>query len=195
VFSGKRYSGKDCLAVELFKQLEKDQISCCNKALGLEFKMKYATTYNVDYERLLNDREYKEIHRDQMTIYFKTIKNDFAENVANQIISGTVKSKCAVVTDVRQAEDIQPLLHVKQICPNISVLLVRINASDNARLSRGWLRTSYDDHICETDLDNYQGWDVIFDNSSQGLEHIEHFVSTVLKPKILSCINNKEANN
>ena len=72
--SGKRGSGKDFFGAVLKEFLEDTlSVKVETRSLANSFKGVFAAHAGLSFERLLNDREYKETHRREMNAFFSEI--------------------------------------------------------------------------------------------------------------------------
>jgi recombinational DNA repair ATPase RecF len=176
--------------------------------LAYAFKHNYARAFNLDFDRLLNDREYKEARRTHMNDYFeKCVKEDkehkdveveyvveethrLFEKQAHDEIKNSDKAPHAtysshhpgilIVSDFRLLRDI-PTLRRRVL----DMSLVRISRSEESKLKSGWKPDEkVDKHFTEVDLDSFDQWDHQIDNSGS-LEQLdkqaEQLVERILK--------------
>jgi len=73
---------------------------------------------------------------------------------------------------------------LRQTLPHLKVILIRINIKDEARAKRGWVQANIDFDPTETALDDYDDWDLAFNNSKDGLEHCQQWVNTQVWPLV-----------
>jgi len=147
-FSGKRAAGKDFVGGVARAELERGVTGC--KTLRLAFsdqcKREFAMVRGLDFERLMHDREYKEIHRAEMTAFYERCvaidPNHFIHGLLNEakaFLDGCGDSPAVVcVTDNRLVAECDEL---RKRCGDIGAdqcLFVRVSASTDARLERGW---------------------------------------------------------
>eukprot|EP01126_Amoeba_proteus_P064649 TRINITY_DN9075_c0_g2_i2.p1 TRINITY_DN9075_c0_g2~~TRINITY_DN9075_c0_g2_i2.p1 ORF type:complete len:168 (-),score=29.69 TRINITY_DN9075_c0_g2_i2:417-920(-) len=135
-----------------------------------EFKRMFAKSAGLDYDRILNDREYKEKYRTQMLEYYHAHSNIpfcavLGERIVQETIKGFNKKKCYVVSDIRGPAEIQQFKAVRRQHTGIKLILVRINISDAARSKRGWTLSAVDRDPTETALDDFDDWDLAFSNN------------------------------
>lgn len=68
-----------------------------------------------------------------------------------------------IITDLRT--NLQVEYVKKHIADRFETKYVRVNCSDETKSRRGWMKTHYDDSPYETELDNYDGFNIIVDNN------------------------------
>lgn len=147
--SGKRFTGKDTFAgffdVPVF-------------AFASESKRMFAArNQDIDFDRLMTDRAYKEAVRPRLTEFTVTeIARDplvFCRSVADRITGPSL------ISDVRLK------LEVEHLRSRFDFKLVRLVRSDALRASSGWTWTDgVDTHHTETELDDPSLWDEVVTN-------------------------------
>jgi phosphomevalonate kinase len=174
LLSGKRYSGKGTTTEILLNHCQSLNIPCTNLSFSYSLKEIFCKEKNLDLDRFLTDHEYKDLHRNDLTTYYKsTDPIIYAEYIKDKINNGD--NKVIIIDDLR---NYLHLNFMKEYYSNIKV--IRINSLDESKMSRGWFKTEYDNDICENELDNYDEFDVIFDND---------FTKNDLKNQIMNKIN------
>jgi len=191
LLSGKRCSGKDTVAIEIKKIAEQHDTDCVITHFTDEFKRLYCEKFNLDFHRILIDREYKEAHRDEMTRYYAQLSHEgfsfitsLAEKVHRDCIAGFTRKRFYVIPDLRDLGGIKTFQNLRQTLPHLKVILIRINIKDEARAKRGWIQANIDFDPTETALDDYDDWDLAFNNSKDGLEHCQQWVNTQVWPLV-----------
>lgn len=91
-----------------------------------------------------------------------------------------------IVSDIRRQTDIKYFTEQFQ---RGNMLLIRIEATDETRKSRGWVfKEGVDDVQSECDLDGFTGWDLTVQNNTNSLDGIIMdtliMVTNKLKPNI-----------
>lgn len=188
--SGKRASGKDYVASILQPALEAKGLSVQRCAVGAINKKAYAAWVGIDAARLEEDREFKESHRIAMVQHHKA-RNARDPEWCLKELWRQADEACAdvlLLTDFRTHEDYQWFL--EKSSSRDKLVLLRIEASNEARLSRGWIPDPAKDMLySETDLDIFSGWDACFDNSSDGSsEVVSEWITNTAVPRVLSRI-------
>ncbi|XP_055945146.1 phosphomevalonate kinase-like [Argiope bruennichi] len=183
ILSGKRKCGKDYVANILLERYGKDDAVILR--LSGPLKERYALENNLNYEKLLDSSEYKEIFREKMIKWGEAIRNqDPGYFCRHAIQQSCAKSKRIwIVSDARRKTDIE---FFKTNYPD-ETYTVRINASDVVRQKRGWnYAKGVDDCESECGLDDYNQWnlEIYNDNDEQMLEGIQKvFLSTKINVK------------
>lgn len=184
IISGKRYSGKDTVADIIMTYLNDWNFllefnSLFRIAIADTCKRNCGRDKGLDAERLINDREYKEIHRNTLTEYlYSEVKKDFfifERKTLEQIRENN--SDIVLVTDCRMKYSLKYFR--ENANDKYKFVTIRINASDEAKQNRGWVKTPYDDSDIETDLDDVTDWDIVIDNSSSKEDLIENVKNNI----------------
>lgn len=87
--SGKRGSGKDFFGTLFKKYLEteiQERVKTETKSLANAFKAVFAEHAGLSFERLMDDREYKELHRKQMNEFFTKINEVYPQFLSHRMI-------------------------------------------------------------------------------------------------------------
>lgn len=162
LISGKRTTGKDTVC-EIIKEISKVKFDSI--AFAYATKMGYCKDNNLDLNRMLNDYEYKESHRKGLLQYYLTHHDPlFYSDYVLEYINSETKNDINnfIIPDLRIREHADVF---KSLDPTrYRCIFIRINASDETKISRGWIRKECDDNITETGLDNYDGFDIIINN-------------------------------
>lgn len=174
VISGKRKSGKDFMTDLLVKRLGPEK--CAVIRLSGPIKERYALEHNLDYQKLLEASEYKEIYRLEMIHWSEKIRTAQPDYFCyHAILQSRARIKNIwIVSDARRQTDID-FFHKK--FPDITSF-IRIHSSLEVRKSRRWnFITGIDDCESECGLDNFLKWDFQISNNNenelmQGIEDI-----------------------
>lgn len=179
LISGKRSCGKD-----YFRKLILQNLDAIFIQPSTELKKEYAEARNLDFNKLMTDREYKESHRCEMTKFFEKNIAEKGESyyILKSMASGKEDSNDKIyITDVRLRFEIDQYKSIK----NSRVVSIRISTKDEVREKRGWkFNQNIDTNRTETDLDCYQSWDLVVDNNEDGKEHL----IKVIKDQVLSLL-------
>jgi len=161
LISGKRCSGKDCVAEMIYDELHES----LSTSFALALKRECADTHKLDFNRLLNDRTYKEENR-MMLI-------EHGRNMRAQEQSYWVRKTYeyfndinwpVIVSDHRFRNESGWLMEQ----PGVRVVSIRVTATDRTRAERGWSSNpSIDNDQSETDLDNSVSDYIIANNGSR----------------------------
>jgi len=141
----------------------------------------------LDYNRLQNDRHYKEQFRLEMVAHHKS-RNDIDPLWAiKQVVTNAIEERKQIIllSDLRTHEDLISFHNLIDSAP----FLIRINAKDSARLTRGWDPHPQKDALhTEVDLDNYTNWDACFSNDDNSTETgesiVREWITTTVIPRI-----------
>ena len=161
--SGKRAVGKDFIS-DLLKSLmveKKKELRVIRVALGNINKKLYAKSIGIDYDRLLNDRVFKESHRIAMVAHH-TAKNKIdPEWCVREVLESARGFDIMILSDLRTVEDLKWFKNQE-----IPIVVLRISASDSIRSERGWCHCPVKDSLnTEVSLDYFSGWTACYDNS------------------------------
>ena len=171
LISGKRKSGKD-FCVDLLTQCLTDFVVF---RIAAPIKRQYAKDHNLDFEKLLDATLYKENYRQKMVEYSENIrKTDPNCFLRLSIEESNARSKSIwILSDARRLCDIEYFKNSEEF-RNTKVLTIRICASNETRIKRGWTFTpGIDDKETECGLDQYQDWDFIIDNDGSNEDLIK----------------------
>ena len=178
--SGKRLSGKDTFAAMIREHAGRRGLELPVHAFAAESKRMFAEAArsrgeDVDLERLLHDRAYKEALRPRLTRFtMDAIEADplvFCRRVADRIEAGEGP---ALIGDLRLR------LEIEHLRSRFELRVARLARSDEARERSGWsFRPGVDDHPTETELDDPSLWDEVVPNEGS-LEELDARAARVL---------------
>lgn len=180
LISGKRCSGKDTCAMLLNELLENSTIS----SFADQVKFQFAAKCNLNFERLLNDYDYKCKHRKEMIAYAQAEKekdiNVWVKSLLSRVNGRKNIPKIVIIPDNRflhETEYFDQLTEVGQIYK------IRIDCQRATREKRGWeYNSDIDTHVSECDLDFYGKWNCILPNNSTMddlRKRVVNFLSTI----------------
>ncbi|XP_063723689.1 phosphomevalonate kinase-like [Symsagittifera roscoffensis] len=168
ILSGKRKSGKDFLKDEL-KRLLKD--NCCVLTLSAPLKKQYALEHDLDFNRLLDSSDYKELHREEMIKWGEEKRSKqpsfFCELSAKDAETKNQNNDSVIwiVSDARRPTDIEYFITKYG---REKIKLIRVTASEAVRTSRGFVfKHGIDDADSECALDELIDWDLEFENNDE----------------------------
>lgn len=163
--SGRRFAGKDTLAGLLVALAGERGVALKTYAFAAESKRLLvaemrAQGVDLELERLLHDRGYKEQWRPQLTACtMAALQRDplvFCRAVADRIAGS---DGAAVIADLRLRGE------VKHLRARFDLYVLRVTRPDPLRAAAGWRETSgVDDHPTETALDDPSLWDEVVAN-------------------------------
>lgn len=189
LISGKRAGGKDYCAKKLSQAaLALDPpIGMSRVAMGDWSKRLYAEENKIDFDRLMNDREFKEQHRAGITrLYEEKISQDrgFFHKKALAACN-EFGTQVILITDARVPFD------VAFFEQNADCITLRIHADDETRKLRGWDGPNdKDNHDTETGLDNHK-FDLFVDTSNNDAEKLKRFIDECALPEIKKRLQKK----
>jgi phosphomevalonate kinase len=163
--SGKRFAGKDTFADALLARLSALGMSLPKGAFATECKLAFVAYERtqgreVDVERLLGERTYKEQLRPALT--------DFTERSLRRdplfFVRGAMARfepfGCGLISDLRLQ------LELDFLRQHTNLLSVRLERTAQHRAESGWRFTlGTDDHRTETELDNEKNWGLVLSNN------------------------------
>ncbi len=163
--SGRRFAGKDTLAGVLVALARERGVGLTTHAFAAESKRLLvaemrAQGVEVELERLLHDRGYKEQWRPRLTACtMAALRRDplvFCRAVADRIAGA---DGAAVITDLRLRGEVE---HLRA---RFELYVLRVTRPDPLRAAAGWRATpGVDDHPTETALDDPSLWDGVVAN-------------------------------
>ncbi len=154
--SGKRCVGKDTFAALILGAATQHGARLASYAFAGESKRLFAAQHpEVDLERLLGERAYKEQWRPMLTAFtVAALARDplvFCRAVVERMAAIGAP---AVISDVRLQLE---LAHLRPCC---DLRVIRIERNDAHRTTAGWAwQAGTDDHRTETELDSPTLWD------------------------------------
>lgn len=173
MLSGKRFNGKGETSHILKKFYESKGKKVYVIAFSYFLKKQFCEMNGLDLGRFISDHEYKDSFRDALTAYLDTCEYEaFTRMLIHAIdCSHFGEYDLYIIDDVRCFE--AQVKYVLNNCLNKwNVQIIRVNATDESRQKRGWVKSKYDEHMCENDLDNYKGFNSIIDNDGS-IEDLE----------------------
>lgn len=182
LLSGKRYAGKDTVANFMKRSFESRGRRCELLSIADSCKIDFAKLNGLDADKMINDREYKELHRNDLTDYYRSvIEHDrlaYEKLVVDRINRLNVdEHDYVVVRDVRLLSGMNCLLNGLN---DHHVTRVRIECSDENREKRGWKKTDYDYSFAETGLDLYDKWDYIIHTSDAPVSTLGRYIDELM---------------
>ena len=180
VLSGKRFCGKDYVGEIMANEFKKlYNVDAIYAQPSTEIKKQFAKLRQLDFEKLQNDRNYKEIYRDKMTEFSKEQMEKHGDNYYNRLFVQNVFANTIVPTIYIVPSRFMFEIELYKLL-NIPMTLIRINTKDSVKKNRGWIYdASIDMDISEIALDGYRKWDYIFDNNEDGYKSILKFIHSL----------------
>jgi phosphomevalonate kinase len=174
LLSGKRFSGKGQSSLILKKYFESKgkrvHITCFSYFL----KEQFCKLNGIDFDRFINDHEFKDSFRDRLTAYLDTCEySSFTAMLEHAIDTNKfdVDPDVYIIDDLRCYESQIKYIH-DRLLHKWNIVTLRINSKEETRAQRGWIKSDYDDHMCENDLDDYTKFDHYIPNDDS-IEELE----------------------
>jgi phosphomevalonate kinase len=181
IISGKRHTGKDFLSLRLQTYIRDVLGQNCQFLSGSKvLKHEFCRDNGLDIVKMLNDRSYKEEHRAKMTQYYYDVLSKKGIDYCNQQLVGemlSVSEPTYFILDIRYRFEID--CYVKHGLDPL-MTKIRINVVDEIKQKRGWVSNpEIDNDASEIELDSYDAWDYVFDNSTDGTVNIDIFIENL----------------
>jgi phosphomevalonate kinase len=194
IFCGRRFAGKDWLAAivrDTLGALLRDASGENVSVASISDSTKYAyakETPGIEADRLIQDRAYKERHREGLTAFYERKKSQDVSFEAKCFVD-LVQSEPAdilLLTGVRDGLDYARRLAGRP------VLFVHVTATDESKQSRGWIgpTPTIDDSNGESKADSMPTsfWDLVYENdSASNADAAVTWTKQELAPAILKC--------
>lgn len=181
IISGRRNSGKDYVAKRFLEAIINRGSKCLFWSGSIVVKREFCAHKGHDLNRMLTDRDYKDSLREDLTHYFQTVmavekSPDYCNLELIEDIKKNIKEPTCFVFDIRYPFEIECYER-----HNFNLVKIRINASEETKKKRGWVYDpKLDEDKSETGLNDYVGWDYVFNNDKDGVDNIDLFVKDVL---------------
>jgi phosphomevalonate kinase len=193
---GRRFAGKDVVSDSVRRVLGGD--STTEESTGVfvthfadRLKAMFAKAENLDAERLVGDREYKELHREKMTAFYHQVIRDsgkevFADEICERLSEFT--DRIFVVSDLRHGFELDRVRSnvAKMASLDVKLVSILVRATDDTRRARGWTPGAVDADSTESDslLDEDTKFDLVFDNDVAGFDAVDTFVARDVAPLV-----------
>lgn len=169
VFSGKRKSGKDHISTLITNYIGYDRMqNLAILRIAGPIKREFARNNKLDFTRLLDSSSYKENFRLAMVEWSERYREKEGWNcfLKQAIKEQKAKDKAIwILNDARRPCDLE-YFENDPTFSNTKIIKLRIEASEDARMSRGWKFTEgIDDRDTECGLDFYDDWTYIIENN------------------------------
>ena len=177
LISGKRYAGKGEVSKIFKRYYEEIGKKVCMVSFSYLLKVNFCHSNQLDLERFINDHKYKDTYRNELTEYFmKTDPVIYAQYLEQEIKLN--KYDVYIVDDLRLRSHIDYMNTHLKTNSMYDVKYIRVNARDDSKNKRGWVKIAYDDTIYETELDTWDKFDYILTNDAD-LTELENQVRTI----------------
>ena len=169
LISGKRSSGKDTFATILNDYFSSLKLRVKSMAFAFATKVGYCKKNNLDLDKMLNDYVYKESHRSGLLDYFLTNGdfNWYADYVYKFIEQEYDNFDVFIIHDLRIKQHMtffETLCNQTSFNSKYNCIFIRVNASKESKIKRGWIEKPYDSDFTETDLDDNECFDLYIKN-------------------------------
>jgi phosphomevalonate kinase len=162
--SGKRFTGKDTFADALLAEAASLGVTIPKGAFATECKRAFIEAERsqgreLDLERLLGERAYKEQHRPALTAFTERSLAQDPLVFVRRVLTCFEPFGCGLISDLRLRVELDFLRQ------HTDLLAVRLERAAPHRAESGWRFTpGTDDHWTETELDAEQGWGLVLHN-------------------------------
>lgn len=168
ILSGKRKSGKDHISILITNYIGYERMRhLAILRIAGPIKKEFARNNKLDFTRLLDSTDYKENFRLAMVEWSERYREKEGWNC---FLKQTIKEQKAkdklvwILNDARRPCDLE-YFETDPAFANTKVIKLRIEASEEARMSRGWkFVEGIDDQDTECGLDFYEEWTHVIEN-------------------------------
>lgn len=183
ILSGKRKSGKDHISTLITNYIGHERIRhLAILRIAGPIKKEFARNNKLDFTRLLDSSGYKENFRMAMVDWSERYREKEGWNCFLKLAIKEQKAKDKLIwilNDARRPCDLEYFEDDPSFA-DTTVIKLRIEASEEARMSRGWKFVSgIDDQDTECGLDFYDDWTHIIENDYNDQKEL---LSDALKP-------------
>lgn len=192
LIAGKRCTGKDfvadCISDLLMESSQTLHVSKLPTSMWV--KILYAEREKIDHERLLNDRDFKEEHRQGLIDLAQNAKKEkesvwIDHSIDHILHQDDVIPECRkvfLVPDLRFLCEYKALVNHSLLNSKFKLLFLRVEASLETRMARGMVpNPEIDQCQTETELDDFEGYDLILQNDREGEDKIGQELRELLK--------------
>lgn len=168
ILSGKRKSGKDHISTLITNYVGHQRMHhLAVLRIAGPIKKEFSRNNKLDFTRLLDSSSYKENFRLAMVEWSEGYREREGWNcfLKQAIKEQRAKDKSIwILNDARRPCDLE-YFEEDPAFANTKIIKLRIEASEEARMSRGWKFISgIDDRPTECGLDEYEDWTYVVDN-------------------------------
>jgi phosphomevalonate kinase len=176
LISGKRLSGKDTTGLLIAQQLNHyfniehvgghPGFGIVNVNFADAIKREYAKKNNIDLDRLLSDRQFKESHRDALIKFGREARANHKGIWVEALFDGlnlktNPQNMIVVISDLRLFSEIIAVPAYFRSDPQLAntiklkIIVVRVECTNEVRQLRGWrFEESKDNDLTELELDD-----------------------------------------
>ncbi len=181
--SGKRFSGKTHVSSIIQKYLNSLNFTVSVNSLSFYCKKEYCKFSGADIDKMINDHEYKNNHRDALTEYFLSTDPLTYPKLLEHDIQNT-NFDIYIIDDMRLL--VENAQYFKKYWSNKwNLVYIRINTTDETKINRGWVHSDYDNQPCENELDNYTDFDYVINNDGTLMDLYK--IVTEILTNIINC--------
>ncbi|KAH6939259.1 hypothetical protein HPB50_016583 [Hyalomma asiaticum] len=151
---------------------------CTILRLSEPIKEAYAKEHNLDYNRLLDSSDYKELYRAKMVAWGEEKRSQDLSFFCRLAVKkrGHPEFPVWMVSDARRKSDVE-YFRETYACPTLTI---RVKAREATRRDRGWVHTpGIDDATTECGLDHVDNWDFVISNNDD--DDLEGQLESVLQ--------------
>uniref|UniRef100_A0A6G1SER0 Phosphomevalonate kinase n=1 Tax=Aceria tosichella TaxID=561515 RepID=A0A6G1SER0_9ACAR len=168
LLSGKRKSGKDHISTLITNYIGYQRMhQLAILRIAGPIKKEFAKNNKLDFTRLLDSSDYKENFRMAMVEWSEAYREREGWNCFLKLAIKEQRAKDKaiwILNDARRPCDLE-YFEDESTFGNTRIIKLRIEATDEARLSRGWTFTKgIDDRPTECGLDDYDDWTYVINN-------------------------------
>lgn len=168
IFSGKRKSGKDHISTLITNYIGYARMRhLAILRIAGPIKKEFARNNKLDFTRLLDSSEYKENFRLAMVEWSEGYREKEGWNCFLKLAIKEQKAKDKaiwILNDARRPCDLEYFEEDPSFA-DTKIIKLRIEATEEARMSRGWrFVEGIDDRETECGLDYYDDWTYVIDN-------------------------------
>lgn len=168
ILSGKRKSGKDHISTLITNHIGPERIRhLAILRIAGPIKQEFAKSNKLDFKRLLDSSEYKENYRQAMVEWSEGYRQQEGWNCFLELaIKGqrAMDKPIWILNDARRPCDVE-YFENNLAFKSTKLIKLRIEASEETRMSRGWQFTEdIDDRPTECGLDHYDKWTHVINN-------------------------------
>lgn len=169
ILSGKRKSGKDHVSTLITNYIGSTRVhNLAVLRIAGPIKKEFARNNKLDFTRLLDSSDYKENFRRAMVDWSERYRESEGWNcfLKQAIKEQRAKDKAIwILNDARRPCDLE-YFEEDSAFENTRVIKLKIEATDEARMSRGWKYVyGIDDRDTECGLDDYDDWTHVVENN------------------------------
>lgn len=176
LISGKRYSGKNYVA-----DILRNTFNIPDYSLAYELKVEMSRSI-VNFsqteflDKLMKDRQFKEIYRGDLIELGSRRRSENIDYWCNKLHERISSANDSIIsiTDVRFPNEIE------YFTKRFKCVTIRVQASINDRISRGYVESNADVSPSECSLDNHQFMEVIWNNNNASIRDLTNTLRGII---------------